>query len=154
MDGLVDRPGRAMTQAGNSGVDTGAGPERADQAADSLLASAPRFLVELIAWIAVPWTLAPYGIWLAVLADVLLIGLPTVFGMPGAKKQRNPVGIPARPAIALELLQPAAACVGAAIAWPTAVAMVVVAAALATCVLQRQRWRWMLARQTHAPSDR
>ncbi len=107
----------------------------------------PRFLVELIAWVAAPWALAAYSIWLAVLADVLLIGLPTVFGMPGAKKQKNPVSITARPAITLELLQPVAACVAAFAAWPPVVASLVVAVSLAACVLQFRRWRWMLARR-------
>jgi len=111
---------------------------------DSLSASAPRFLVEIIAWVAAPWALAPCSVWLAVLADVLLIGLPTVFGMPGAKKQKNPVSIPARPAIALELLQPLAACVAAFAAWPPVVAALVVAVSLAACGLQLRRWRWML----------
>jgi hypothetical protein len=115
-------------------------------AADPLSVSAPRFLVEIIAWVAAPWALAAHSIWLAVLADVLLIGLPTAFGMPGAKKQKNPVSIPARPAIALELLQPIAACVAAFAAWPTIVAALVVAVSLAACVLQVRRWRWMLAR--------
>ena len=115
-------------------------------AADPLSASAPRFLVEIIAWIAAPWALAAHSVWLAVLADVLLIGLPTVFGMPGAKKQKNPVSIPARPAIALEVLQPVAACVAAFAAWPTIVASLVVVASLAACVLQLRRWRWMLTR--------
>jgi hypothetical protein len=117
-------------------------------APDSLGASAPRFLVEVIAWVAAPWALVAYSIWLAVLADVLLIGLPTVFGMPGAKKQKNPVSIPARPAIALELLQPVAACVAAFAAWPPIVASLVVAASLAACGLQLRRWRWMLAQRT------
>jgi hypothetical protein len=117
-------------------------------APDSLSASAPRFLVEVIAWVAAPWALVAYSIWLAVLADVLLIGLPTVFGMPGAKKQRNPVSIPARPAIALELLQPVAACVAAFAAWPPIVASLVVAASLAACGLQRRRWHWMLTQRT------
>ncbi len=117
-------------------------------APDSLSASAPRFLVEIIAWVAAPWALAPHSIWLAVLADVLLIGLPTVFGMPGAKKQRNPVSIPARPAIVLELLQPVAACVAAFAAWPPIVAALVVAVSLAACGLQLRRWRWMLTRRT------
>jgi hypothetical protein len=116
-------------------------------AADPLSASAPRFLVEIIAWIAAPWALAAHSIWLAVLADVLLIGLPTMFGMAGAKKQKNPVSIPARPAIALELLQPVAACVAAFAAWPTIVAALVVVASLAACVLQLPRWRWMLVRR-------
>jgi hypothetical protein len=115
-------------------------------AADPLSASAPRFLVEIIAWIAAPWALATHSIWLAVLADVLLIGLPTVFGMPGAKKQKNPVSIPARPAIALELLQPVTACVAAFTAWAAIVASLVVVASLAACLLQLRRWRWMLAR--------
>jgi hypothetical protein len=115
-------------------------------AADTLSASVPRFLVEIVAWVAAPWALAPHSIWLAVLADVLLIGLPTVFGMPGAKKQKNPVPIRARPAIALELLQPVAACVAAFAAWPTIVAWLVVVASLVSCVLQLRRWRWMLSR--------
>ncbi|MFC0555681.1 hypothetical protein ACFFHJ_32755 [Planotetraspora thailandica] len=114
-------------------------------APDSLTAAAPRFLIEIIAWVAVPWALASYSIWLAVLADIVLIGLPTVFGMPGAKKQRNPIPIPPGPAIALELLQPAAACAGAIAAWPTVVASVVVVASLAACLLQLPRWRWMLS---------
>jgi hypothetical protein len=113
-------------------------------AADPVSASAPRFLIEIIAWIAAPWALAPHSIWLAVLVDVLLIGLPTVFGMPGAKKQKNPVSIAAVPAIALELLQPVAACVSAFAAWPAVVAYSVVAASLAACLLQLHRWRWML----------
>jgi hypothetical protein len=117
----------------------------ATAARDPLSVSAPRFLVEIVAWVAAPWALAPHSIWLAVLADVLLIGLPTIFGMPGAKKQTNPVSIPARPAIALELLQPVAACVAAFAAWPPIVASLVVVAALAACVLQLRRWRWMLS---------
>jgi hypothetical protein len=114
-------------------------------APDPLSASTPRFLVEIIAWVAAPWALATYSIWLAVLADVLLIGLPTIFGMSGAKKQTNPVSIPARPAIALELLQPVAACIAAFAAWPSLVASLVVVASLAACILQLRRWRWMLS---------
>jgi hypothetical protein len=117
---------------------------RTAAAADPLSASAPRFLVEIIAWVAAPWALATHSIWLAILADVLLIGLPTVFGMSGAKKQKNPVSIPARPAIALELLQPVAACGAAFAAWPTIVASLVVVASLVACALQLRRWRWML----------
>src|SRR2546423_5345185 len=119
-------------------------PSVRTEAPDSLSASAPRFLVEIIAWVAAPWALVPYSIWLAVLADVLLIGLPTVFGMPGAKKQKNPVSIPARPAIALELLQPVAACVAAFAAWPPIGAALVVAGALAASCLHLSRWRWRL----------
>jgi hypothetical protein len=68
--------------------------------------------------------------------------------MPGAKKQKNPVSIPARPAIALELVQPVVACVAAFAAWPPIVASLVAAASLAACGLQLRRWRWMLAQRT------
>ncbi|HTJ36933.1 MAG TPA: hypothetical protein VL738_27225 [Dactylosporangium sp.] len=112
---------------------------------DPLVVSAPRFLVEIVAWIAVPWAIGPHSVWLAVLADVVLIGLPTVFGMPGAKKQRTPVSVSAVPAIGLELLQAAAACAGAAVAWPPAAAVVVAVLAVVACALQLRRWRWMLA---------
>jgi hypothetical protein len=54
--------------------------------------------------------------------------------------------IPARPAIAIELLQPLAACVAAFAAWPPIVAALVVAVSLAACGLQLRRWRWMLTR--------
>jgi hypothetical protein len=120
--------------------------DRPPAAPDPLGVSAPRFLVEIVAWVATPWALAPHSVWLAVLAGVTLIGLPTVYGMPGAKKQRNPVPIPAGPAIALELLQPAAACVAAFVAWPAAAGWLVVALSLVACVLQGERWRWMLGR--------
>lgn len=116
-----------------------------DAAPDALTASVPRFLVEIIAWVAAPWALAPHSIWLAVLVDVFLIGLPTIFGMPGAKKQRNPVALSARPAIALELLQPVAACVAAFAAWPRIPAYLVVLLALIACILQFRRWSWMLS---------
>ncbi|GAA4249036.1 hypothetical protein [Dactylosporangium darangshiense] len=49
------------------------------------------------------------------------------------------------PAIALELLQAAAACAGAAVDWPPVAAAVVAVLAVAACVLQLRRWRWMLA---------
>jgi hypothetical protein len=122
-------------------------------AADTLGASITRFAVEVIAWIAAPWALVPHSVILAVLADVLLIGLPTVFGMPGAKKQRSPVQITAVPALALELLQPAAAVTGAWFAWPAWLAAVVSAAAVLTCVAQTGRWRWMLANRADTRRD-
>jgi len=135
---------------GNDREDRDPSAGTAVAAPDPLSASAPRFLVEIIAWVAAPWALVAHSIWLAVLVEVLLIGLPTVFGMPGAKKQRNPVSIPAVPAIALELLQPVAACVAAFAAWPPIVAALVVAVSLAACGLQLGRWRWMLARRARS----
>ena len=113
-------------------------------AADPLYVSSPRFLVELIAWVATPWALVPHSIVLAIVADAILIGLPTIFGMPGAKKQRNPIAVSGIPAIAIELLQSVAACVAAFAAWPEPLAWCVLALVGVAAFLQRKRWRWML----------
>ncbi|MBM9438360.1 hypothetical protein JT723_21205 [Streptomyces bryophytorum] len=113
-------------------------------------ASVPRFLVEIVAWAGAPWALWSHSVVLALLSVVLLIGLPTAFGMPAAKKHSPPVAITARPAIALELLQPAAACTAAFAAWPPAAAYVVVALSVVACALQFRRWRWMLGRGSAA----
>jgi hypothetical protein len=112
-------------------------------APDTLRASVPRFTIEIVAWVATPWALAGHSWLLAVLSDVLLIGLPTVFGMPGAKKQRTPVKLTAVPALALELLQPAAAVTAAWIAWPAWLGALVTAGAVLACACQWSRWRWM-----------
>ncbi|MFG1807919.1 hypothetical protein [Streptomyces sp. NPDC049040] len=123
---------------------------RTDRAEDPLSASAPRFPVGIIAWVAAPWALWSHSARLAVLADVLLIGLPTVFGVPAAKKQPGPVPATARPAIALERLQPVAARAAAFAVWPAAAAAAAAAAvaalSVAACVLQVRCWRWMPAR--------
>jgi hypothetical protein len=112
-------------------------------APDTLRASVPRFAIEIVAWVAAPWALAGHSVLLAVLSDVLLIGLPTVFGMPGAKKQRTAVKLTAVPALALELLQPVAAVTAAWFAWPAWVAAVVTSGAMLACACQVPRWRWM-----------
>ncbi|QFZ77350.1 hypothetical protein GFH48_32330 [Streptomyces fagopyri] len=64
---------------------------------DDRIASVLRFAAELVAWVATPWALSTYSWLLAVLAVVVLIGLPTVFSTPGdagrspATGQLNPV---------------------------------------------------------------
>ena len=110
---------------------------------DSRLASALRFTTELIAWIATPWALAPHSILLAVAADVVLIGLPTVFQTPG-DKPRVVVAVPGVVTILLVLLQLVAAVVAAWVAWPVVVAVVVSLLAVACVVTEQPRWRWLL----------
>jgi len=110
---------------------------------DSRLASALRFTTELIAWIATPWALAPHSILLAVAADVVLIGLPTVFQTPG-DKPRVVVAVPGVVTILLVLLQLVAAVVAAWVAWPVVVAVVVGLLAVACVVTEQPRWRWLL----------
>jgi hypothetical protein len=104
------------------------------------LASALRFLTELVAWIATPWALAPHSVVLAVASVVVLIGLPTVFATPGDKRQVL-VPVPGAVTIGLVLLHLVAAVVAAWAAWPLPVAVAVSALALATVVTELPRWR-------------
>lgn len=99
--------------------------------------------MEITAWVAVPWALAGVSIPLAVLAVVVLIGLPTVFQTPG-DKPRVMVAAPGYVTVALLALQLAAGVTAAWFAWWTPVAMVVSALAAATVVTELRRWRRLL----------
>lgn len=81
---------------------------------------------------------------LAVLSVVLLIGLPTVFGTPGDKKQVI-VAVPGAGTVALVALQLAAAVVSSWAAWPAPVAAPVTVLAAACAVTELPRWRRLLA---------
>ncbi|MFG2052638.1 hypothetical protein ACGFI9_01285 [Micromonospora sp. NPDC048930] len=104
------------------------------------LASALRFLTELVAWVATPWALAPHSVVLAVASVVVLIGLPTVFATPGDKRQVL-VPVPGVVTIGLVLLQLVAAVVSAWAAWPRPAAVLVTVLALAALVTELPRWR-------------
>ncbi|MEU9017403.1 hypothetical protein [Actinomadura sp. NPDC048394] len=114
-------------------------------APDGRAASALRFLAEIIAWVAAPWALAPHSIVLAVLADVVLIGLPTVFSTPG-DKARVMVPVPGAVTIGLVLLQLAAAVAASWAAWPVPVAIAVTVLCAAVVVFEQPRWRWLVRR--------
>lgn len=103
-----------------------------------------RFTVELIAWTATPWALAPHSAVLAVLSVIVLIGLPTVFATPGDKSQVM-VAVPGAGTIALVVLQLVAAVVSSWAAWPPPVAVAVSVLALACAVAELPRWRGLLA---------
>lgn len=106
------------------------------------LASALRFLTELVAWVATPWALVSTSWVLAVASLVLLIGLPTVFATPGDKRYVE-VAVPGWVTILLVVLTMVAAVVSAWVAWyPLAAAAVSVLVA-ATVVTELPRWRWL-----------
>ncbi|MEU2281491.1 hypothetical protein ABZ614_05860 [Streptomyces sp. NPDC013178] len=112
---------------------------------ESRIAPALRFSTELIAWVATPWALSGRSWLLAVLAVVVLIGLPTVFSTPGDKAQVI-IPVPGWVTILLVLLQLAAAVISAWSAWPTWAAVLVTLLAAATLLTERRRWRWLLRR--------
>ena len=104
------------------------------------VASALRFATEIVAWVAAPWALAGHSVPLAVGADVLLIGLPTIFSTPGDKKTVL-VAVPGYVTIGLVVLQMAAAGIASWAAWPLPVAVAVWALVAVTAVAELPRWR-------------
>ncbi|GIG56338.1 hypothetical protein Lfu02_07100 [Longispora fulva] len=106
------------------------------------LPSVLRFATELFAWVATPWALARHSVVLAVVSVLVLIGLPTVFGTPGDKKQVL-VAVPGAVTVLLVVLQLVAAVVSSWWAWPAPVAVGVSVLAAATVVTELPRWRWL-----------
>lgn len=115
---------------------------------DDRIASALRFTAELVAWVATPWALSTYSWLLAVLAVVILIGLPTVFSTPGDKAQVI-IPVPGAVTILLVLLQLTAAAIAAWLAWPIYAAVIVSLLVATTLITERQRWRWLLSTDRH-----
>jgi hypothetical protein len=115
---------------------------------DDRIASVLRFAAELVAWVATPWALSTYSWLLAVLAAVVLIGLPTVFSTPGDKAQVI-IPVSGTVTILLVLLQLAAAAIAAWLAWPIYAAVLVSLLVAATLVTERQRWQWLLSTDRH-----
>ncbi|MEV6943807.1 hypothetical protein AB0N07_17760 [Streptomyces sp. NPDC051172] len=111
---------------------------------DDSRASVLRFATELVAWIATPWALWPYSWPLAVLAVLVLIGLPAVFSTPG-DKEKVVVAVPGWGTVLLVLLQLVAAVISAWRLFPVWAAVLVSLLAAATLVTERPRWRWLLA---------
>ncbi|MFI9600559.1 hypothetical protein ACIHCX_11850 [Streptomyces sp. NPDC052043] len=119
---------------------------------DDRIASALRFASELVAWVATPWALSRYSWLLAVLAVVVLIGLPAVFSTPGDKAQVV-IPVPGTVTILLVLLQLAAAVIAAWSVWPGYAAVLVSLLVAATLVTERHRWRWLLSTDRHTGQD-
>ncbi|KAF5999613.1 hypothetical protein [Streptomyces sp. WAC00263] len=115
---------------------------------DDRIASVLRFTAELVAWVATPWALSKYSWLLAVLAVVVLIGLPTVFSTPGDKAQVI-IPVSGTVTILLVLLQLTAAATAAWLAWPICAAVLVSLLVAATLVTERQRWQWLLSTDRH-----
>ncbi|MGW2644479.1 hypothetical protein ACWC2T_06045 [Streptomyces sp. NPDC001393] len=111
---------------------------------DDRVPSAFRFATELVAWVATPWALAGYSWPLAVLAPVVLIGLPALFSTPG-DKNKVVLPVPGWVTIAFVLLQLAAAVASAWWLWPAWAAVPVTLLAGAALVTERPRWRWLLS---------
>ncbi|MFJ6981909.1 MULTISPECIES: hypothetical protein [unclassified Streptomyces] len=104
-----------------------------------------RFATELIAWVATPWALWSHSVLLAILADVLLIGLPAVFSTPGDRPGGDArVAVPGIVTILLLVIQLVAAAVSAWVLWPTWIALAVTVLCLIVPFTELPRWRSLL----------
>lgn len=110
---------------------------------DSMVSGGLRFLSELIAWIAGPWTVGLLSGWLIVPTLILLVGLPSVFSTPGDK--RTIIVSTAGPVrILIEMLQYAVAAIAPWYVWPQWAAVISVGVVLVSLVLGLPRFGWLL----------
>lgn len=106
-----------------------------------------RALAELIAWVTVPWALWPHSIPLAVLAVVVLIVPPAVFGTPGDRPGGDPpVAAPGVVTILSVLAHLGAATAAAWTVWPWWAALGVTALCVAVVGTEQPRWRSLTRR--------
>jgi len=108
-----------------------------------------RFVVEIIAWVAGPWAAAGGGIWLAVPAAVILIGMPAVFSTKGDKHQVL-VSTPGPVRVLIEIMLHAVAVAGAWAVWPPWLAAVLTLVVTAALITGLPRLGWLLR---GAPAD-
>ncbi|MFF2776037.1 hypothetical protein ACFVU3_14120 [Streptomyces sp. NPDC058052] len=114
------------------------------------LADPLRFLSMLAAWVATPWALAPYSLFLAVGSVVLLVSALAVFVTPGdngVEREKILVPVPGAVTIGVVLLHLVAAVVSSWAAWPAWAAIVVTALATASLIAEQPRWRGLLTVQ-------
>ncbi len=106
-----------------------------------------RFLAELLAWVGAPWALWSHSPFMAVVATVLLIGLPAVFGTPGDRPGGDaPVSVPGSVTIGLVLVELAAATASAWVLWAGWTAASVTVLCLVVIVTEQPRWRTLSGR--------
>jgi len=118
-----------------------------DHPADTPLSAASRFLVELAAWILVPWALGRGSVTVAVIALVVLVALPATFNTPGDKKVTG-IPVSGHVRIGIEGVLFLAAAWGAVQILPGPVDVVAVVALVAAAIVQVPRWRWLAGRPT------
>ena len=102
--------------------------------------SVPRFVAEVVAWVATPWAIAAHSPVLAGAALLLLIGLPAVFATPG-DKVKVVVAVPGWVTVGLVVVQLLAAVFASWVAWPVPVALLVWVLVLVTVYTELPRWR-------------
>jgi len=110
---------------------------------DTMISSITRFLSELVAWISGPWLAFTFHPWLAPVALIVLVGLPSIFSTPGDKKTIV-VATPAPIRIVIELILFAVAGFAPWWVWPDVAAMACSLLAGVTLLANLRRFGWLL----------
>ncbi len=114
-----------------------------DHPYDTPLPSGLRFAVEVIAWVAGSWAAADFSIWLAPVALVVLVGLPSVFSTVGDKRNIV-VATPGSGRLLIELLLHAVAVAAPWLVWPPFVAAPTTLIVIAAITTGAPRSLWLL----------
>ena len=110
---------------------------------DTPVSAGLRFLCELIAWVAGPWALARFSIWLAVPAIFVLVGLPSVFSTKN-DKQNVIVPTPGPVRMMIELLLYSVAATAPWFVWPAPFAGVATSIVVASLGFGFPRLLWLV----------
>ena len=119
---------------------------------DTGLSASFRFSTELFAWIAGPWAISLYSIWLVIPAVLILVGLPSIFSTPN-DKNKIIIPTPGLWRVIIELFLYAVALLSPWLIWSNVFASLTSFIVIVSLVLGYSRFEW-LVRGAPAASDR
>lgn len=126
-----------MSGAARGGEGAALGP------ADTPLRATTRFLVELAAWVTVPWALWDRSAVLALAGAAVLIATPAALNVPGDKRVTG-IAVPGAVRLAIELALYAAAAWGLIAVVGGGAGTIGAVAVAAAAAVQVPRWRWLV----------
>ena len=134
---------KRLERGGNDRNDVSADQSGIAHPFDTPLSSGFRFLSEIIAWIAGSWAAGLIHPAFAMVALVVLVGLPTVFTTKSDKRHMV-VDTPEPGRVLVEMVQYLVAAIVPWLVWPNLLALACVLVVIASHFLGLPRTRWLL----------
>ena len=121
-------------------------PAKFDNPLDTMLSGASRFAIEIVAWVAGPWSVADLtGTWLMTIpALAILVALPGVFSTKGDKKHVV-VAVPGRIRLLIEIILAAVAIASAVLVWTVIGGIIDAGVAAVMFIAGAKRAKWLLS---------